>query len=186
MAADRSVRAPIASPVMQFALFGVGCVALWVPTIFWLASPDRTTVLGDSGRMLLYGTVMIQIVALGVGLFLVAVQWDGRTARALSRGLGAIGWLVGLVWAYWVVLMLDLPDGDYLALAGVAVLLMVPAILPLRHSRVRSGAGLVAIVAVVAVSIALWFTQFSAILIAPATVYGVAVMTSRSALRGVD
>ncbi|TXK18592.1 hypothetical protein [Homoserinibacter sp. GY 40078] len=163
-------------PIITSAVFSLAALALWLPILVWLASPDRDDPIGRPGELLIVGTVAIQILSIAVALFLhlVSTTWEATRPRILSALIAAAA---ALAWSWWAAIsMLELPAGGIAVFVFAAVLLIAPALIPAARPGIRRGAAILAATSVLVASFALTLERLSPILIAPATVYVAAIL----------
>lgn len=168
---------------IQLAVFSLASVMLWTPIIGGLASPERDVVIDPPARLLVILTITVQVIAILLGFIFHAIAsgWDERQAHTASLVFGWIGYLVALIWAWWVamsMLELPLPDGKLIVFISICVLYLIPAVVPVQRGRRRITVNLVAALLTLITSGVLTAERLSPILIAPATVYVVAILVS--------
>ncbi|MBC7595238.1 MAG: hypothetical protein H7288_15080 [Kineosporiaceae bacterium] len=156
-------------------------MALWIPIVLWLVSPDRSVTLGPAGRLLVVLTVAIQCVTIILGFVFQqrASSCDETQARTASIAFGWVGYLAGLFWAWWLSMsMLELEGGKLIAFVALGAVYLIPAIVPVAKVTFRVRAGHATASITLIVTAVLTVEQLSPILIAPATVYIAAVLVS--------
>lgn len=154
---------------------------LWLPTISWLASPDRQ-VLGAPGHLLIIGSLAIQTVAIALGFVFVGVMyaWDESRVRRGARMWGWLALIPGAAFAYFLAssLLKGVFDST-LVLVVTVVLMLAPTLIP--SNRMGFLATVTVLYTFVSIGISAVATAhaISPILIAPVTAYAVA-LTLRS------
>ena len=178
----KSVKGPLMKNGRSWLIaLSITSAALWIPILFWLNSPDRTVAVGPAARLLLIFTVVIQLVAVIAG---VIYQWAAAgfaetRARNWSVMFGWVAYLAALTWAWWASMsMLKVPDIKLTTLVMLCAAYLIPAVIPVAKGKLRASAGHVAASATLIATALLTAAQLSPILIAPATVYVIAVHIS--------
>lgn len=166
---------------VPLAIFCAASMLLWTPIVLWLISPDRNVVLGNAGRFLVILTALIQLTVIVIG-FVLHARAAGSTSRGAwfaGRAVGWVGYFAAVVWSWWVAMsMLGFSAGKLPVLVALSAAFLLPVLTLRAPDRFRLTVTLIFASLTLVTSAALTAQRLSPILIAPATVYIVAALTS--------